>query len=113
MGGCDRSVSAKIDFYFRRKPAQLVMSIAWNIVCGLGKVMFGRDGLKRGIRQPRFQRADCCGISLEGAAGESVDMINRDFHASTLPIPAAARGKVNRYQAASNRHCCSKRRGPK
>ncbi len=83
-GGCERRVTAQVYFDSRREPAQVVTGAVFDDIGRLAEVVLHCDRLHRRVRQPCFQRADGGRVAGEGATGESVDLINRDLHASSL-----------------------------
>src|SRR6516162_2713278 len=78
--GGERRMPAQIDLDGRREPAQQIAVSLRHKECGLGEVVLSRDRLHRRPRQPFRQRAYRRRITAESAAGESIDLIERNAH---------------------------------
>ena len=80
ISGGEGCVTAQLHLHRGREPAQQVALALRHKERGLGKVVLRRDRLHRRRREPLGERAHSRGIAAEQAAGESIDLVERDAH---------------------------------
>src|SRR5580692_1767111 len=78
--GSERGVAAEVDLDARSEPAEMKFPVFPDVKRGIGKIVFGGDGLKGRIREPLVERANGGGIPSEELAREGVHVVDGNVH---------------------------------
>lgn len=78
--GGQRGVAAKIYLQRGRKPPYAITRVLLHVEGSFREVVFHRDVLHHGVRQPLRERADYCGVAGKNPIGECVNLIAFDSH---------------------------------